>query len=72
MDQCSQEEEEEEYRCVRIFMCIAEEFFLDGDRDWSDERTLTDSSECPQESMMITSVYLVAGHLEMDNASTID
>ena len=49
MNQCDQDE----YRCVNG-MCIAEEFFLDGDLeclDWSDEMVLKTSEECPLESV---------------------
>ena len=40
--------------------------------DWRDEMTWANSCECLQESVMFTPVYLVADHVEMDNASTID
>ena len=45
MNQC---ESEEEYRCTNG-MCIAEEFFLDGERDcldWSDETQIKNDQEC--------------------------
>ena len=50
MNQC---DEEEEYRCMNG-MCIAEEFFLDGEfdcLDWSDEMQFKSGQKCPMESV---------------------
>ena len=49
MNRC---DEEEEYRCENG-MCIPQEFFLDGDLDWSDEMEFKNNGNYPRESARI-------------------